>query len=269
MTTVIKSTGEKEEFSENKLRASIKRAGIPDSEQEAVVLHIKSKLHENISTKEIYHHIKEFLGKSAHPYAQAKYSLKEAIMTLGPTGYPFEDFFARILQMKGFTTKTRQILSGTCITHEIDVVAQKHTVVANKIMVEAKFHNQVGLRTDVHVALYTKARFEDIKTKNGFTEVWLVTNTKASIDAIAYANCVRMNLISWSYPEGGSLRDLVEEFKMYPITVLSTLSAEQKQKLLERGIVLCSDVCKKPEIFKEFGIPKTAFDESQFVCSLQ
>src|SRR5579859_3345374 len=100
---IIKATGQREVFSEKKLHASIHRAGIPEDMHDAVVAHVESKLYENIPTSEIYHHIKEFLGASKLPYAKAKYSLKQAIMELGPTGYPFEDFIAHIFLAQGYS----------------------------------------------------------------------------------------------------------------------------------------------------------------------
>jgi Holliday junction resolvase-like predicted endonuclease len=175
-------------------------------------------------------------------------------MELGPTGYPFEDFIAKILEADGYKTKTRTIVQGKCISHEIDVIAEKNTVIPTKILVEAKFHNQMGIRTNVHVPMYTKSRFEDIKEKNGFSEVWLATNTKATQDAIAYANCVGMKIITWGYPENRSLRDLIEKYRLYPITALTTLSKENKQKLLEKGIVTCNEIDKNSMIFHEVGI---------------
>ncbi|MEK7186401.1 MAG: ATP cone domain-containing protein, partial [Patescibacteria group bacterium] len=77
MVNVVKATGETEPFSEIKIRSSIKRAGIPQKIQEEVVEHIKSKLYENIPTKEIYRHILEFLGQSSHPFNGTKYNLKQ------------------------------------------------------------------------------------------------------------------------------------------------------------------------------------------------
>ncbi len=270
MITIVKASGEKQPFSEEKLLHSIRRSGIPEALFNDVINHIKSRLHENMTTAEIYYHIGEFLGQSPHPYTKARYSLKQAIMELGPTGYPFENFLADILEHMQYKTKLRTMVSGRCVTHEIDVIAEKHTVIPNKIMIEAKFHNQVGIHTNIHVALYTKARFDDVKDKNGFTEAWLVTNTKASVDAIAYANCVRMNLVSWSYPEGDSLRDWVERYHMYPITVLTTLSSSQKQQLLEKGIILAEDICKNHNQLKMLNLPKHKVEEIikevEFVC---
>lgn len=270
MVTIVKANGEKQPFSEEKLLHSIKRAGIPAPLHEEVINHIKKRLHEGMTTAEIYYHISEFLGSSAHPFSKARYGLKQAIMELGPTGYPFENFLAKVMEHLGFTTKVRNIVSGRCVTHEIDVIAEKHTVMPNKIMVEAKYHNQVGIHTNIHVALYTKARFDDVKDKNKFTEAWLVTNTKASTDAIAYANCVRMNLVSWSYPDGDSLRDWVERYHLYPITTLTTLSATQKQKLLEAGVVLNKEICERHELLDILMLPKHKKEEIlrevEFVC---
>ena len=198
MVNVVKATGETEPFSEIKIRSSIKRAGIPQKIQEEVVEHIKSKLYENIPTKEIYRHILEFLGQSSHPFNGTKYNLKQGIMDLGPTGYPFEDYISEILKSQGHTTQTRQILRGNCVSHEIDVIAEKD---GKRIAVEAKFHNGLGTRSDVHVALYTKARFDDIKEKNDLDEAWIVTNTKATSDAITYAECNGIKVIGWNYPE--------------------------------------------------------------------
>lgn len=233
MITVIKATGIKEPFSEEKLRMSIRRAGIPEDIQDQVVAHINTKLYNDIPTSQIYRHIGEFLT-ATHPLVKGKYSLKQAIMDLGPTGYPFEDFIAHLLNAKGYTSKVRQILSGKCISHEIDVVAQKEE---KHIMVEAKFHNMVGIKTNVHVALYTKARFDDVKERNNLSEGWLVTNTSATLDAISYAKCSGLTIISWNYPEGESLRDIVQQSGLTPITALTNLSQSQKQQLAQTGVV--------------------------------
>ena len=270
---IVKATGQKEEFSEEKLYQSIKRAGIPGELRTTVVEHIKDKLYEGIPTSEIYRHIKEFLGSSHLPYSRAKYSLKQAIMDLGPTGFPFEDFISRIFIAQGYEAQTRSIIRGKCITHEVDVIATKEEQGTLKtIMVEAKFHNKIGVHTDSHVAMYTKARFDDVKIKNRFDEVWIMTNTKATIDAISYAACEEMKMISWSYPEGQGVRDLVEKYQLHPITALTTLSQFEKQQLLHQGLVLCQDLCKKQPAFESLDLPEErkfhVLKEAAFACDL-
>lgn len=251
---VVKAGGGIEPFSEEKVLRSIKRAGIPESLQLQALQHVKEKLHTDMETWEIYHHITEFLSKSPLPYSKSSYSLKQAIMLLGPTGYPFEDFVAKVLETKGYSTEVRQILRGNCVTHEIDVVAKNGKDEQSTVMVEAKFHNSPGARSDIHVSMYTKARFDDLKERYRFREPWLVTNTKATVDAVTYAQCVGMKVISWSYPDGESLRDMIEKYALYPITMLSTLQNNHKFRLLENHIVLCSELRDDPGHLDRLGI---------------
>lgn len=261
---VVKATGEKESFNEEKLRSSIRKAGIPDEIQNLVVNHVKSKLYDNIPTSEIYHHVSEFLDKSLQPFNRTKYRLKHAIMEFGPTGYPFEDFVAEILRAEGYETQTRQILNGRCVKHEVDIVAQKDGI---KSMIECKFHNKMEGHTQVHVSLYTKARFDDLKDIYKLNSVWLVTNTRITSDALTYALCNNIKVISWNYPEGSGLRDLIEKSRLHPITVLTTLSQNQKQNLLNNHIVLCKNISQSLNLL---NLPEdkkqSVLSEAEFVC---
>lgn len=251
MIHVIKASGLKEPFSEEKVMYSIHRAGIPDAIQHEVLSHVKEKLYDNIPTSEVYHHITEYLDQTSQQHIRAKYGLKQAIMALGPTGYPFEDFVAEVLKTQGYNVEVRQMLQGACVMHETDVVAQKD---GKKIMVEAKFHNAPGIRTDVHVALYTKARFEDVKQKHHIDEAWIVTNTKTTVDALNFGDCVGMKVISWNLPEGESLRDMIEHAKLSPITTLTSISQGHKEKLLENHIVLCKQIVQNPHCLSVLDI---------------
>jgi hypothetical protein len=267
MVKVLKANKKIEEFSEEKIAKSVKRTGVPKEVQATVVRKVKEAVHENITSSEIYDHVSDALEKSPFPFAKSVYRLKQAIMDLGPTGYPFEDFVSEILNTVGFKTEVRQILLGTCVRHEVDVVAEKGGV---RAMVEAKFHNAAGSQSDLHVPMYTKARFDDLKEKHNLTEVWLVTNTKASEDAIVYADCVGMKLISWDYPDGGSLRDLVERAGLHPITMLSTLSTGQKNKLLDDHVVRCKVIHENPLLLNTLGLSEEGKEkvmaEVQYIC---
>src|SRR5260221_4411784 len=122
MIHVVKADKTWEPFSEQKVMDSIRRARIPHSFRGEVLTYVKGKLYEGISTQEIYRHILEYLETSPKPYIKTRYSLKEAIMQMGPTGYPFEDFISRLLESEGYTTQVRQILRGKCVSHEIDII---------------------------------------------------------------------------------------------------------------------------------------------------
>jgi hypothetical protein len=268
MIAVRKASGESEPFSEEKLLTSIKRARIAPELQQHVLKEIKAKVYNNMPTSEIYGNILENLGKSDQPYTKASYSLKQAIMQLGPTGYPFEDFVAKILEAEGYKVLVRQLLRGKCVTHEVDVVAEKK---GKRAMIEAKFHNNPGTRSDVHVALYTHARFQDLREKYDLDEGWIVTNTKTTTDAVAYAECVGMKTLSWSYPSAGSLRDLVEKHALHPITMLTSLSSTQKGRLLQHHIVLCREVHENPSFLDFLNISphekQRTVSELAFICA--
>lgn len=266
MINVIKATGEIEPFNEGKLRSSIKRAGIPSDQSDELIEYIKANLYNNIHTSQIYKYIKDFFKKN-NSYARTRYSLKQSLMELGPTGYPFEDYIANILESKGYKTKVRQIIQGKCISHEIDVIAVRDN---KKIMIEAKFHNAPGIKTDCHVAMYTKARYDDISQKEEYDEAWLVTNTKVTEDGLNYALCSNMKVIGWSYPNGESLRETIENSRLFPITALSTLSQPQKQQLMQEHIIMCSDIVKNPSVLDSLilqGNKKSKIlEEARFVC---
>lgn len=269
MVNVIKASGASEPFSEKKVRNSIRRAGVPQDLENQVLEHVKSKLFDNINTREIYHHIIEFLIESPDSQDAAKYNLKQGIMDLGPTGYPFEDYVSEILKSQGYKTSVRQILRGKCVSHEIDVIAEKGN---ERIMVEAKYHNGNGTRSDLHVSLYTKARFEDLRNKHNLSRAWLVTNTKVTEDALAYALCEGIKVIGWNYPKEESLNDLVEKAKLYPITSVTSLSRSQKQSLMLEGVVLCKKICVNPALIRVLGLnpdhEKKVLDELNYLCKI-
>lgn len=268
MFNVIKANGEKEPFNEKKVLNSIRRAGITSDLQPKILAHIKEKMVDNITTTEIYRHINDYFDDTNNLYEKAKYSLKQAIMLLGPTGYPFEDYIALIFQSMGYQTQVRQLLMGKCVGHEIDVIAEKE---GKRSMIEAKFHNNPGTRSEVHVPLYTKARFEDIKEKHNLDEAWIATNTKVTSDAIIYAECVGMKILSWSYPEGESLRDLIEQTGLHPITVLTSLSSGQKRTLLENHIITCREIKENPQLlnilYQSPNDQKATLQEISFICA--
>jgi hypothetical protein len=96
----------------------------------------------------------------------------------------------------------------------------------------------------LHPALYTYARFLDLKEP--LDQPWLVTNTKCSNDAINYSKGVNLKITSWKYPQEESLLKLVDEKKLYPITVLNEIDNEIKEKLIKNKIILVKDLLNLP-----------------------
>lgn len=254
---LIKASGKKEAFEVDKLRNSLLNSGADDGLVEDVIEHILPELHEDMTTSELYTHAFDILRERSRPIARS-YSLRRAVMDLGPSGFPFEDFVAEILKAKGFKTLTRQTVLGGCVPHEVDVVAWN----AKKlIMVEAKFHNELGTKSDLKVALYIKARFDDIKDNvynyggedRSVTDSWLMTNTKFSSTAIHYGVCKDLTMIGWNYPEKGSLQDMIQEEGLHPVTCLTSISHEDKKNLIANNIVLCSSIRDNPELLDKFA----------------
>lgn len=255
---VVKADGTQEPFNVNKLRKSLRRAGARDEEVQRIVSHIEAESHDGITTQDIYRHAFSLLSHESSPAARARYSLRRGLLNLGPTGFPFEEFLAKLFQTEGYTAVTGSIVAGTCAEHELDVAAYKddHAFVA-----EAKFHSRPGIKTDLQVAMYTYARFLDLNQQKicaadicGITEMWLITNTKFTSAAERYGQCVGLHLLSWNYPHNDNLHDRIQRAGIYPITVLSSLSPAQKQVLIERGIIICRDLVAQPQSLRHLHV---------------
>jgi len=117
---VVKASGEKEPFSAKKVLKSIRRAGISSSLEKQVLDDVKSSLYQNIPTLKIYQQINQTLKTSSEPHVFSRYQLKQAIMQLGPSGYPFEKFVAAILAELGYSVKVGVIVPGICVNHEVE-----------------------------------------------------------------------------------------------------------------------------------------------------
>ncbi|MDO8366943.1 MAG: ATPase, partial [Saprospiraceae bacterium] len=143
-----------------------------------------------------------------------------------------------------YQVQTRQLLPGVCVQHEVDVVAEQEDEL---IWVECKYHPMAGSVSNIKIPLYIHSRFRDMEqywTKNQSkqneqkVEGWIVTNTRFSDDAMDYGRCAGMRLVGWNYPAKGSLREMVDEARVHPVTCLTLLTRNEKTRLLEHNIIL-------------------------------
>lgn len=240
MIQVIKASGQLEPLSIKKIRQSLSRAGADQKVIDRILVAVKPKLYDRIPTREVYRLVYDQFNQLQPPQV-FHYALKPALMELGPSGYPFEKFMAKLFDRMGYQTKTNVIVSGHCVSHEVDVVVSKGK---EKYLLECKFHQRPGTKTTVKDALYIQARFEDIKEKSPgvYQAIWLVTNTKLTSEAIAYGNCRQMKLLAWHYPAKAGLEQLLEQYKIHPVTSLTFLNRAEKQLLFARDLILCSDL---------------------------
>lgn len=289
---VTKSNGSIEPYQRIKLEQFLHTIGVDKNNIEPVIREVEKELYHGISTSEIYeraHHVLRDKG-AFHP---PRFSLKHAIALLGPTGFPFERFVARLFRQQGYDVLLDVQIRGACAMHEVDVLAYNENEI---IVCEIKFHNEVGIKSDLKVALYVHARFEDLVGRSleiigdhafatgtpdrlgaerrdqkfidskliarKITKGMLITNTKFSTSALEYAMCKGLNVVGWSTPPGMGLEALIIKHKMYPVTCLSTLSTVQKQTLMGLGIMVVQDVIdKKQEIARVLALTPEDIDD--------
>jgi hypothetical protein len=274
---ITKASGKKDFFDASKLKRSLEHSGADKKVIEQIIAQVEAALYNGISTHEIYNKAFLLLRKYSRPFA-ARYKLKNAIMELGPTGYPFEKFVGEILSYEGYQADVGVIVEGHCVNHEVDVVAKKDT---KHFMVECKFHSHRGRHCDVKIPLYIQSRFIDISKQwekisgddNNFHQGWIFTNTRFTSEAIQYGNCVGLKLVGWDYPKQGSLKDRIDASGLHPVTCLTTITKKEKQKLLSINNVLCMDLCKTPSLLHDLGIKanriKKILNEAHELCNLK
>lgn len=264
MITVVKSNGEREPFNVLKLEHSLLNAGVSPTSVQKIIDVVQKELIDGMSTTEIYRHAFFILHKMEKASA-VRYSMRRSLSELGPSGFPFEKFVAEIFKVQGYTIETDKMIVGYCTEHELDVVAFNEKKL---IMCEVKFHNTNGIKTDLKVALYVKARFDDLRKMHFnyggremmLSEGLLVTNTKFTKSAISYAMCSGVGMIGWNYPVNGNLHDLIVKYKMHPITSLVSINSDEKKYLISKGFVICSTVLEKLPILQAGGFSRQRID---------
>ncbi len=266
LITITKFDGTRQLFEEEKLVSSLKNAGASEEAIEDIVEEVGKSMHDGMPSKEIYERAFKLLRKHSVSIA-VKYSIRRGMLELGPEGFPFEKFVARIFKAWGFEAVTDQILRGESVEHEMDVVAWKDGELS---MAEAKFHNVYGLKSDLKVALYVKARFDDLAPmefdyggkKRKLTDRWLFTNTKFTDHAITYGTFHGMKLMGWNYPQKGNMHEVIAEHGLHPVTCLSVLSHQQKKDVIAAGILVCKDLLEQQSVLKSIGLKQEEIERA-------
>ena len=257
---ITKADGTTEQFDATKLERSLRRAGARNGDVVSVLAEVEKTLTPGATTRDIYDRAFDILKHLGGPIA-TRYTLRAAIQQLGPTGFPFEDYIARLFQYEGYETLVRQNLQGSCALHEIDGVGR----LGEKVFIgEVKFHKDPGYKSDLQTALYSYARYLDVLESKvcaehicGINTLKIITNTKFTQAMLEYSLCKGIELHSWGFPRGdASLEALVEKYQMYPISILTSLSEHHKILLMQRGIVLCRDFIDRRAQLLDYKIPE-------------
>nr|WP_321410597.1 restriction endonuclease [uncultured Carboxylicivirga sp.] len=248
---IQKASGDQVYFESEKLLSSLMRSGASDEVAQNILNAVGMIMHDGISTKEIYNKAYDILRKQEKKTA-VNYRLKQAVSELGPSGYPFEHFVGELFKARGFDVEVGKLVQGYSVTHEIDVFARNGH---KDVLVECKFHNYPGTKSDVKVPMYIRSRFDDINRARSYndqlrnieTEGWIITNTRFTEDAEKFGADYGLNLLAWDYPEKSSLKKWIEMENLHPVTCLSSISRKEKMALLGKGIVMCNDLYQKAE----------------------
>jgi hypothetical protein len=243
---IRKASGEKAKFSLKRVAKSLRKAGTDESLISEIIDSLPSILSETTSTRDVYDLAYKML-KRKNKLVASRYSLKQAIFALGPTGFPFERFIGAIFKDMGYQVEIGKEVQGKCVKHEIDVIAQKEDQI---IFMECKFHSDQGRKCNVKTPLYVNSRFNDLLMAREMQQKeptlslhgWVVTNTRFTKDALIYSKCVGLKVLSWDEPKGKGIKDIIDKTGLYPITVSMLLSEREKAFLLSRDIVLCKDL---------------------------
>lgn len=245
---IEKADGSHETFDPERLVRSLERAGAGEHSARRIARLITDSVAPGSSSKEIYTRAFSLLRREARPVA-ARYALRRALLELGPTGHPFEDFISHLFRAEGWQVETRKSVRGKCISHEVDLYASR-PVENVHLAAELKYHNDPGFKTDLKVALYVKSRFDDIFSCDPSVRACpvdrglLVTNTKFTSEAIAYASCSGVELLGWGYPDNDTLFMRMNRARVYPVTAFTGLSHAEKRLLIEQGVIAVDSIVR-------------------------
>ncbi|MAO66478.1 MAG: ATPase [Balneola sp.] len=276
---VIKATGEREKFKLSKLKRSLRNAGAEPHVLSMVIDHLKENgfFKDGTTTKKIYSEAYRLIKKKSKRVA-SRYKLKESLLELGPSGYPFEVLISEMFKKLGYSTQVGEVVQGKCVSHEVDVIAQNEEEV---FMIECKFHNRQDHHSNVTIPLYVQSRFADVsegwKQKSDLRSKkhvgYVVNNTRFTSDAIQYANCMNLKLLSWNHPEGQGLKAMLEQTQIHPITGLSSLTKKEKQRILEEKVVHCQQLLDNENLLAELRFNHSKIEnvlkEAEELCSDQ
>ena len=238
-STIHKSSGEDEPFHPEKLERSLRHSGATDEDIRKALTAVEREIRKSggrVDSRRLFQIAHGVLRRARRP-AAARYNLRRAVERLGPSGFPFERFFAEVLASEGWTTEVGVTLQGRYVTHEVDVDARRD---GERILCECKFRRDQRSKLDVQVAMYVFGRAEDLKAlPGGYRQFWLVTNGRFTSDALRFGEGMGLAMLGWDHPKGQGLRDRIDRSGLHPVTCLTDLRRGEQKRLLHAGIVMC------------------------------
>ena len=256
---VTKADGSKQLFDREKVVQTCLRMGADLEVAQMVAREVERRLHEGIATKEILQIIFASMSKPK-PAVKHIFDLKQGI-SLMESKPEYEVFVRVLLSHSGFQVQPNMILRGLCGEHEVDALATKEGLT---YLVEAKHHLNYHALTGLDESRIARAIIEDVTEgyKRGVTKIridgaMIITNTRYSEHAINYGRCRNILQVGWTSPEGFGMKDVVEKYKLYPLSCLRGVSTETRLRLVEAGIVLIRQLAEQDShyIERKIGLP--------------
>jgi hypothetical protein len=237
---VTKANGTREPFDRAKLVRTCRRMGATEEIAHHIAKSIEAKLFDGIETKKILSMI--FVSMRKHkPILKHMIDLRKSLSLLRSKP-DFELFIQLLLKEYGYDVVPNLIIRGKCVEHEVDALASKE---GKTMIVEVKHHFDYHTPTGLDEARIARAVFEDATEGHeigsndlGIDDVMIVSNTKLSGHAERYVNCRNIKHVGWSHPPKSDLQNLIEDKKLYPITILRGLRSPVRDKLVSAGIVM-------------------------------
>ena len=256
---VTKADGSKQLFDREKVVQTCLRMGADLEVAQMVAREVERRLHEGIATKEILQIIFASMSKPK-PAVKHIFDLKQGI-SLMESKPEYEVFVRVLLSHSGFQVQPNAILRGLCGEHEVDALATKEGLT---YLVEAKHHLNYHALTGLDESRIARAIIEDVTEgyRSGVTKIridgaMIITNTRYSEHAINYGRCRNILQVGWTSPEGFGMKDVVEKYKLYPLSCLKGVSTETRLRLVEAGIVLIRQLAEQDShyIERKIGLP--------------
>ncbi|MFX1510212.1 MAG: ATP cone domain-containing protein [Promethearchaeota archaeon] len=236
---VVKWDGRTEEFDSTKIVRTLTRMGAPQTVAEEIADDLDDRIEEGMTTKEIYDIAVSEL-ETHREVVEFRRDLRDGLARIG-SGFIFEDYVRLLLEEYGYKASGNVVIQGACVDHEVDSIAERGD---ETVYVEIKHHSVLERYTPFEVTLSAKAKWDDLQAgcDQGlndctFDRVLIVTNTRLTKHAQRYAECVGIEHFGWNTPQGRGIDWFIENKKLYPVTILRTVTDEERDVLYTHKIL--------------------------------
>lgn len=241
MTIFVKKVdGSTEPFDRRKIVRTCMRMGATEEISETIAKNIEEKIYDGIESKKILQMIFKSMRKY-RPICRHIIDLRKSLSLLRSKP-DFEIYIQTLLKEHGYDVLSNQIINGKCVEHEVDAVAKKD---GKTTIVEVKHHFHYHTPTGLDEVRIARAVYEDVTEgfESGSNDleidhVMIVSNTKLSKHAERYVKCRKIGHMGWSHPSHYDLQTMIEEKKLYPVSIIRGLRSQVRESLTSNGIVM-------------------------------